>query len=74
MELDVHFIREQVVAKHLKVQFVPSECQVAIVLTKPLSLNRFYVLRSEALTFIKGKRSEKMCAARRKGRRESSEK
>ena len=45
IEVDVHFIREKVEAKQLEVRFVPTEEQVADVLTKPLVANRFELLR-----------------------------
>lgn len=41
IELDGHCIREQVTTKQLSVQFVPSEFQVADILTKPMSTNLF---------------------------------
>lgn len=47
IELDIHFVREQMAAKHLTVQFVPFEYQVANIFKKPLSLNLFYMLRSK---------------------------
>lgn len=46
IEINVHFVREQVAAKKLKVQYVPTEHQVADILTKPLSIARFEMLRS----------------------------
>ena len=45
IEVDVHFIREKVENKQLEVRFVPTEEQVADVLTKPLAANRFEQLR-----------------------------
>ena len=44
IEVDIHFIREKIEAKQLEVRFVPTEEQVADVLTKPLSTNRFEFL------------------------------
>ena len=35
IEVDIHFIREKIEAKQLEVRFVPTEEQVADVLTKP---------------------------------------
>ena len=43
--MDVHFIREKVEAKHIEVRFVPTEEQIADVLTKPLAATRFESLR-----------------------------
>lgn len=47
IELDVHFIREQIAAKILEVQYVSSKFQIAGVLTKPFSAARFCSLRSK---------------------------
>ncbi|KAF5465898.1 hypothetical protein F2P56_015863 [Juglans regia] len=46
VELDYHFVWERVVAKTLKVSFIPSKDQIADILTKPLSAARFAQLRS----------------------------
>lgn len=45
IEIDVYYIREQVVAKSLKVQYVPTQYQIINVLTKPLSIFRYQKLR-----------------------------
>ena len=37
IELDVHYIRDKVLSKELKVRYIPTEEQVADILTKPLS-------------------------------------
>lgn len=47
IEIDVHFIREQVVVRILEVQYVPTEFQVANILTKPLSAARFTMLKAK---------------------------
>lgn len=41
IEIDVHFIREQIASKSLKIQYVPIQYQIVDVLTKPLSIARF---------------------------------
>ena len=45
IEVDVHFMREKIEAKQLEVWFVPTEEQVADLLTKPLMMTRFQFLR-----------------------------
>ncbi|XP_039050915.1 ethylene-responsive transcription factor ERF015-like [Hibiscus syriacus] len=45
VELDVHFVREKVVANKLKVNYVPSLHQVADGFTKALSKDYFHVFR-----------------------------
>jgi len=47
MEIDVFFVREQVLSKNLFVSHIPSLDQWADALTKPLSLARFISLRSK---------------------------
>lgn len=47
IELDVHFIKEQVATKNLSVLFVTSEFQVVDLLIKALSENRFCILRNK---------------------------
>lgn len=47
IEIDHHFIRERVSRKQLLVRFVPSEDQIADVMTKPLLTARFQSLRSK---------------------------
>ncbi|KAK6159148.1 hypothetical protein DH2020_006462 [Rehmannia glutinosa] len=41
IEVDVHFIREKVASKEVEVRFLPSEEQLADVLTKPIVAARF---------------------------------
>ncbi|XP_031249991.1 secreted RxLR effector protein 161-like [Pistacia vera] len=45
IEIDAHYIREQVLAKNLTVQYAPSKLQIADVLTKALSVVQFTELR-----------------------------
>lgn len=45
MEIDVFFVREKVLSKQLQVYHIPGLDQWADVLTKPLSLARFELLR-----------------------------
>ena len=37
IELNVHYIRDKVLSKELEVRYIPTEEQVADILTKPLS-------------------------------------
>ncbi|KAE8710030.1 hypothetical protein F3Y22_tig00110328pilonHSYRG01140 [Hibiscus syriacus] len=46
VEIDIHFVRERVLAEQLSVNFVPSAEQVADILTKPLSPAVFSDMRS----------------------------
>ena len=47
VELDLHFIRNKVIAGELKIQYIPSEEQIADIMTKPLSFVHFNYLRSK---------------------------
>ena len=47
MELDIFFLREKVLSKHLSVVHVPAHDQWADILTKPLSAAKFVPLRSK---------------------------
>lgn len=47
MELDIFFLREKVLNKSLIVQHLPAQDQVADLLTKPLSANRFLALKEK---------------------------
>lgn len=47
VELDVHYVRDKVLAKSLDVRYVPSSEQLADALTKPLSETQFSSLRSK---------------------------
>ncbi|KAJ8753682.1 hypothetical protein K2173_026358 [Erythroxylum novogranatense] len=47
IELDVHFVRDLVVQKHLQVQFLRSQDQIADIMTKPLPRDRFEFLRDK---------------------------
>ncbi|XP_031258421.1 secreted RxLR effector protein 161-like [Pistacia vera] len=51
IEIDVHYVRELAAEKSLSVQYVPSEYQVADVLTKALAAHRFHILK-EKLTVL----------------------
>lgn len=44
IELDIHFVRECVISKLLKIQHVPSSMQLADTLTKPLGTTAFQEL------------------------------
>lgn len=46
IEIDVHFVREKVLAKVLQVGHVPSADQIADIFTKPLGEARFLLLRN----------------------------
>ncbi|KAJ4727992.1 Retrovirus-related Pol polyprotein from transposon TNT 1-94 [Melia azedarach] len=47
IELDVHYVRDQVLAKALEVRYVPSSEQVADGLTKPLPFSSFVYFRDK---------------------------
>lgn len=47
VEVDVHFIREKVLAKQVEVSYVPAVDQVADIFTKPLAEARFCFLRQK---------------------------
>ncbi|KAH9691439.1 hypothetical protein KPL70_016106 [Citrus sinensis] len=47
IELDVHYIRDKVLGKELEVRYIPTEEQVADVLTKALSFPKFNYFRSK---------------------------
>ncbi|XP_031250763.1 uncharacterized protein LOC116108660 [Pistacia vera] len=47
IELDAHYIREQVASNFVKVQYVPIEHQTADIFTKSLSTSRFELLRNK---------------------------
>ncbi|KAH9686972.1 retrovirus-related pol polyprotein from transposon RE1 [Citrus sinensis] len=51
IELDVHYIRDKVLNKELEVRYIPTEEQVADVLTKPLSFPKFSYFRSKLNVF-----------------------
>ena len=45
IEIDFHFVREQVAAKNLKISFITGEDQLADILTKPLATDCFQRLK-----------------------------
>ena len=47
IELDMHFIRDKVVAKELQINYIPSKEQIVDALTKPLTFNHFNFFRSK---------------------------
>jgi histone deacetylase 1/2 len=51
MELDLHFVREKVIAKHLHVLHVPGTTHLADPLTKPLSPSNYDIIRSKLKVF-----------------------
>lgn len=65
IEIDVHFVRKQVAAKNLRVQYVPTEHQITDVLTKALPIARFELLRTR-LNMIEREKSYKECERREK--------
>ena len=52
IEIDVHFIRDKVLAGDLKIYYVPSEDQIADILTKPLFSPQFNYLRDKFNVFL----------------------
>ncbi|GMI85767.1 hypothetical protein HRI_002246000 [Hibiscus trionum] len=47
VDLDIHFVREKVLGHALQVAYVPSNCQVADLFTKPLTAPVFYKFRQQ---------------------------
>lgn len=47
IEIDVHYVRDQVLSKQLRVGYVPSSEQVADCLSKPLTYSCFWFLRDK---------------------------
>ena len=47
IELDMHFIRDKVLARELKINYIPSDEQIADILTKPLTFTHFNYFRSK---------------------------
>ncbi|KAH9680669.1 retrovirus-related pol polyprotein from transposon RE1 [Citrus sinensis] len=47
IELDMHFIRDKVLAKELEINYIPSEEQIADALTKPLTFIHFNYFRDK---------------------------
>lgn len=47
MELDIFFLRDKVINKSLIVPHLPTEDQVVDMLTKPLSISKFLVLKDK---------------------------
>lgn len=50
IEIDVHFIRDKVLAKELEIRFGPSEEQTADIFTKILSVPCFRFLRDKLIS------------------------
>ena len=47
IKLDMHFIRYKVLAKELEINYIPSEEQIADILTKPLTFIHFNYFRAK---------------------------
>ena len=47
IEIDLHFIRDKVLAGELKILYVPSAEQIADIMTKPLNSSQFIYLRNK---------------------------
>ncbi|KAH9714566.1 retrovirus-related pol polyprotein from transposon RE2 [Citrus sinensis] len=47
IEIDLHFIRDKVIAGELQIQYIPSAEQIADIMTKPLSYIHFNYLRDK---------------------------
>lgn len=45
VDIDYHFLQDEIQAKSLQISFLSSKDQLANILTKPLSTSRFYTLR-----------------------------
>lgn len=51
IEIDFHFIRERVVHKDLSLRYVSTASQLADLLTKPVSGDRFLLLKSKLMPY-----------------------
>lgn len=49
IEIDYHFIREQVLNHQIVLYHISSEAQIADIFTKPLSVSRFQLLKSKLM-------------------------
>ncbi|KAK9209219.1 hypothetical protein WN944_001583 [Citrus x changshan-huyou] len=47
IELDIHFVRDKVLARELEISYIPSEEQIADILTKPLTFTHFNYFRAK---------------------------
>lgn len=47
IEIDVHYIRDQVLQNQVTIAYVPTTDQIADCLTKPLTHTRFNILRDK---------------------------
>ena len=47
IELDMHFIRDKVLARELEINYIPREEQIADILTRPLTFTQFNYLKSK---------------------------
>lgn len=52
IEVDCHYVRQQVLAKKLVLQYIPTIDQVADIFTKPLSVSRFLYLKDKLMAFL----------------------
>lgn len=51
IEVDYHFVRDQVLAKTLILRYIPTIDQIADIFTKPLSIARFLYLKDKLMEF-----------------------
>ncbi|KAL5820829.1 hypothetical protein ACOSQ3_022711 [Xanthoceras sorbifolium] len=49
IELDLHFVRDKIEAKELDVRYIPTEHQPADILTKPITIARFNLLKGKLI-------------------------
>ncbi|XP_058217532.1 uncharacterized mitochondrial protein AtMg00810-like [Rhododendron vialii] len=49
IEIDYHFIKEQVLNHHIVLYHISSEAQIADIFTKPLSVSKFQLLKSKLM-------------------------
>jgi hypothetical protein len=47
MEIDLFFVREKVIAKQLTIVHIPGTEQLADLLTKPISTDKFLLMRTK---------------------------
>ena len=74
IKLDIHFIINKVIAGELTIQYIPSEEQIADIMTKPLSFVHFNYLRNKLNVqpcplSLRGAVKEALCAEFMKNRK-----
>ena len=47
IEIDIHYIRDKVLSKEIEVRYIPTEEQIADILTKPLTISQFNKIKDK---------------------------